>query len=280
MTRDHGIGAVLVGLVAVCAYGVAAQLAEAQETGIVTAQRDLARAKQALMLASYTGDLEELARLAAELGASDDRVADEWLAHYHAGFAHYVLAMMVGPNGLVLPEGDAARMIEHVDEGIRQLEASLAGNATSADALALLSVLYAMKLRSDPAKLAAELGPKSQALLARALALEPKNPRVVLIDAMATFWKPPRLGGDPEHGLARWLEATELFAHEKQPRESALPSWGHAEAWAWLPSAYLALQPPRSQEAERAARRALEIRPDFRWVKVSLLPRVQAALKR
>lgn len=240
-------------------------------------QDALLDARVAVTTAAYEGDLDELARWADVLGEPRDDAALGWLSDYHAGFAHFVLALMVGPNGLVSQQGDAVRMGQHVDAGIRELEQAVEARPDFADALALLSHLYAMKIRRDPQRLAPELGPQGRELLANALALEPNNPRVVLIEAMRLFWAPPAAGGDRERGLARWSEARALFERETERGDSPLPTWGHAEAWAWLPGALLALQPPDVARAERAARRALEIRPDFRWVRASLMPSIEAA---
>jgi len=248
----------------------------AAQTPEPPAAEALLDAKHALMAATYYGDLDALARLTEELGGIADRDSLAWLARYHAGFAHYVLALMVGPNGLRSRAGDVPAMLRQVDYGIGQLEASLAIRADFADALALLSNLYAMKLRGNPQRFARDLGPKAADLLERALQLAPRNPRVVLIDAMQLFWTPERAGGDRVKGLARWREACALFGAEVVPDTSPLPSWGHAEAWAWLPAAYMAIRPPDFAEAERAAMRSLQVQPGYRWVRLSVLPQIEA----
>ncbi len=266
--------------------GSAAQLALdwLRETSAITprSMRQLVDAKVELTKANYSGDLDELKRVIADFGRLAQGDPMGWLASYYAGYGSFVLALMVGPQGLLSPEGDPQQMQQLVDEAIQYLEASVEKKQDFADALALLAHCYSMKLRSNPQQYAAVLGPRARERLSAALVLEPRNPRAVLIDAMRIFWTPPQGGGDRGKGLARWQEALELFAKEKETkRDPALPDWGYAEAWAWYAGANLtlALQPPRVVRAKEAADKALALRPDFLWIKKSLLPRIQAQLK-
>lgn len=254
--------------------GVVAAVAETEPSEWT---RQLLDAKSALAEASYVGNLDQLRRKVAELGRLAKDNAAGWLADYYAGYGSFVLALMVGPGGLISARGDSQLMDQLVDEAIRFLEASVGAKSDFADALALLAHGYSMKLSSDPGQHAAGLGPLAQQKRAAALALDPLNPRAVLIDAMSLFWGPPQWGGDREKGLARWREALALFAQESA-RDPLLPDWGHAEAWAWLAGAYLVLEPPDPIRAREAAEKALTLHPEFLWIQKSLLPRIEAQL--
>jgi tetratricopeptide (TPR) repeat protein len=238
----------------------------------------LVNLEAALLEAHYSGDLDQLASLAEEAGKLGERDSGGWLSAYYSGWAHYMLALMKGPNGLASPEGEPAAVARHIRYAIGALEISIEGNPDFADALALLSHLYSMAVRVEPQR-GAELGPMGRSLLNRALQLEPDNPRVALIEAMRLFWLPPAVGGDRERGLQRWERAIQLFERADATDSSPLPSWGHAEAWAWLSGAYLALTDPDSEAASQAVREALLIRPDFLWVQVSAAPSARAALE-
>lgn len=234
-------------------------------------------AKNALTRSNYAGDLDGLARAIGDLDRLSHAESVAGLAHYYAGYGHFVLALMVGPGGL-LSTPDPNQMQRHVEEAIRNLEASSRRNR-SADASALLAHCYLMKLRSDPRRHAATLSPLAGRSLSEALERAPENPRVVLIDAMRLFWAPSQSGGDRDQGLARWHLALDLFARasRSQPEpDPSLPDWGHAEAWAWLAAAYLAVDAADSTRAQAAAERALELQPDFAWVRKSLLPRISS----
>ena len=81
-------------------------------------------------------------------------------------------------------------------------------------------------------------------------------------------------GGSREKGLQGFQRAAELFAQE-EPTDPIQPAWGHREAYAWLGIAY---QNRGELESARAAfEKALEIDPDFGWVKYWLLPGLEKA---
>ena len=68
--------------------------------------------------------------------------------------------------------------------------------------------------------------------------------------------------------------AAELFSREK-PADPLEPSWGHSEAFAWLGLAYLDRN--EKEPAGAAFQKALQINPDFGWVKYVLLPELELA---
>src|SRR5262249_15255737 len=57
--------------------------------------------------------------------------------------------------------------------------------------------------------------PEIRTLRKQVLEAAPKNPRVVMLDAGIIFNTPAQFGGDPDKGIARWLEAIRLFDEEK-----------------------------------------------------------------
>jgi len=112
----------------------------------------------------------------------------------------------------------------------------------------------------------------------KALELGPSNPRVLIMDAGLIFYTPAERGGGQEKGLEQWRRAMELFESEakSRPVDPLMPRWGRAEAYGWLASLYLNASPPRTDEARRAAKRALELRPDYWWVKARVMPRLKS----
>ena len=81
-------------------------------------------------------------------------------------------------------------------------------------------------------------------------------------------------GGSKEKGLQGFQRAAELFAQE-EPTDPIHPVWGHSRTYAWLGIAY---QNQGELESARAAfEKALEIDPDFGWVKNWLLPELEKA---
>jgi tetratricopeptide (TPR) repeat protein len=123
------------------------------------------------------------------------------------------------------------------------------------------------------------LVPEIGAARKKALALGPRNPRAVMMDAGMIFNIPPERGGSQEKGIARWIEALALFDEEAAvpPKDDLQPRWGRDLAHGWLAAMYLRLTPPAIDKARAAADKALALRPDFWFVKEVVLPKLQDA---
>jgi tetratricopeptide (TPR) repeat protein len=112
------------------------------------------------------------------------------------------------------------------------------------------------------------LGSKADALMESAVALGPDNPRVLMLRGVSFFFKPRMFGGGSDKALQDLQRAADLFAKDRPV--SPAPSWGHAEVYAWLGQVYAGEK--RTDDARSAYKRALEIEPEFGWVKHVLLP--------
>ena len=107
----------------------------------------------------------------------------------------------------------------------------------------------------------------------KALGLDPKNPRVVQIDAGIIF-NDPSEPNSHERGIARLNEALRLFDVEAESRsiDPLAPRWGHASALATLATFYLRLTPAQTEQARAAAETALRLRADFWYVRQQVRP--------
>ena len=143
----------------------------------------------------------------------------------------------------------------------------------AAEAYALLASAYGRQIELSPVK-GMFLGPKAGKAIGKALELAPDNPRVVLSAAIGDFNTPGIFGGDKERGMQGFRRAARLFALEK-PSDPLEPVWGHSEAFAWLGLAYM--DRDDRKRAGAAFEKALEIDPDFGWVKYVLLPELEGA---
>ncbi len=108
---------------------------------------------------------------------------------------------------------------------------------------------------------------------AEARALGPNNPRVALLAGIGAWFTPSMWGGGKDKGYALVQQAIGAFAND-QP-SPPLPSWGAAEAYAWLGQ----MEKSRgNMSAARAAYdRALALAPEYRWVRDQLRPALGAA---
>lgn len=111
-------------------------------------------------------------------------------------------------------------------------------------------------------------GPRATEAEGVARGMGPQNPRVLLLAAISAYYKPAAFGGGKEKARTALTQA--LAAFERDRVEAPLPSWGHAEAYAWLGQFEAA---EGNRDAARAAyTRALAIAPGYTWVSRVLLP--------
>ena len=215
------------------------------------------------MSAADRGTMER-ARAQFERATADDDYAA--LAHYYAGLANYRLAS-------IFLEADDVPVGDYLEAAADHLETATDLDDQCADAYALRSSVYGMKISQNPLR-AMTLGRTSSETMERALELEPKNPRVVLLSAQSDFHTPGMFGGDRDEALDGFKRAAELF-EEESPDAPLQPQWGHEEAYAWVGIAHS--EEGRYDEAEAAFERALEINPSYGWVRYELLPEVAGA---
>lgn len=108
------------------------------------------------------------------------------------------------------------------------------------------------------------LGPSSSEYLATALAKEPENPRINLINGLSLFYTPEAYGGGVDKGIEFLEKAVELFEKEKI-KEPLQLSWGKEEAYTFLAQAYI--QKKEYEMAKKLLQRALEVNPKFNFAK-------------
>jgi tetratricopeptide (TPR) repeat protein len=106
--------------------------------------------------------------------------------------------------------------------------------------------------------------------------LSPENPRVALLGAIGTYNAPAMFGGGKEEGFEALKKAAELFDRWKTS-DSLQPDWGREQVYAWIGIAHLDRK--ETIFARKAFEKALEINPDYGWVKHVLLPKVTSEAK-
>lgn len=188
----------------------------------------------------------------------------------HAALAHYYVALAEYRLLNRLNRDDAKVVQPRLDNAIQHLEQAIKIDRKFPDALALLTSFFGEKMRLDPST-GMQYGPRAQQLLGQAMALAPSNPRVVMFNALSTFYTPEMWGGSQQRGLEGFREAAALFEEEALD-DPLLPAWGHEEAYAWVGLAEAELG--NTAAARTAYEKALAINPAFGWVKYTLLPQL------
>ncbi|HEY9226542.1 MAG TPA: tetratricopeptide repeat protein [Gemmatimonadaceae bacterium] len=227
--------------------------------GALTAQAQTAPAKWADTI-SMEIDKAALSADPAKLAAARalaERVAtafpdDGLILHYQA-FALYREAMQINGTG-----GNASAQLERAlaifDKSIKK--------RPLAESHILMASIDGQLIARDPSR-AMELGMASQASMGVAMSLGQSNPRVWLVRGQGAIFTPPEYGGGLKPAEEQLKRAIELFAQDApKPGE---PSWGKAEAHAWLGQVY-AQMGDRAKAAEEY-KAALAIAPDYVFAK-------------
>jgi tetratricopeptide (TPR) repeat protein len=193
----------------------------------------------------YTEDSRTLSEVVNQL--SGPVGGDDPLRHYYVGLANYRLAA-------VLAVKDKTRAREAAARCVSRLDVAVSGTADFAEGIALQSACLRALANLTPWKPLA--GPKSNGQMEKAVKLAPRDPRVLLLQALEN--------GDGAKidaaAIARLKKAAVAFEAERQGVDRT-PGWGAAEAYAYLGRGYL--DQGDVVAARDALERALLIAPDF-----------------
>jgi tetratricopeptide (TPR) repeat protein len=220
------------------------------------------RAKTLIRKATDAGSVDSLkqARALAERATNGDE--NRALAHYYIGLADFRMINQI-------PEDDEERREQVIEDAIGHLKRTTDIDPEMADAWALLSGCYGRMMEMNPMQ-GMSLGPKANDAMKKAKEFGPDNPRVWIIDGTSDFYTPSMFGGDKERALEKFEKAARL-AEQESIDDPLMPGWGHAEAYAWIGIAHMDAE--RYDQARAAFEKALDLNPDYGWVKEVLLPK-------
>jgi tetratricopeptide (TPR) repeat protein len=193
----------------------------------------------------YTEDARSLSDVVSQLSGPSG--GDDPLLHYYVGFANYRLSAVLAAKDKTRAREAAARCVSRMDEAVR-------GKANVAEGLALQSACLRELANLTPWKPLA--GPKSLGQMERAIKLAPKDPRVLLLQALE-HGEGGKIDG---RAIVKLKKAAEAFEAERQGVDRT-PGWGAAETYAYLGRGYL--EQGDIVSARDALERALLIAPDF-----------------
>jgi tetratricopeptide (TPR) repeat protein len=193
----------------------------------------------------YTEDARAVSDIVNQLTAADR--GDDPMRHYYIGFANYRLSALLAGKDKVRAREAAARCVSRLDEAVR-------GKSNFAEGMALQSACLRELANLTSFKPLA--GVKSAGQMEKAVKLAPKDPRVLLLQALERGDS----GKIDSVAIARLKKATEAFEAERQGIDRT-PGWGAAESYAYLGRGYL--DQGDVLAARDALERALLIAPDF-----------------
>ncbi len=201
--------------------------------------------------AAIAREREQLARLASTHG-------NPGLLLHYVGYAWYREAL-IGPPA-------------HRSSALDSAEAALERSARLlplAETYALLSTVVGQQIGRSPWKGMLH-GSRVDREIRRALELDPTNPRIAVQQGINAFHAPPAFGGGIDRARGAFERAVSLF--ERYDAAPLRPSWGHAEAWAWLGRARL--RTGDTTGARSAYETALKVDSTYAWVSRVLLPQL------
>ncbi len=149
------------------------------------------------------------------------------------------------------------------------LEKLLEQDKTDAQSLAKMARLNGATMAFNNWK-AVYLGPKNEKLVDRALKADPESPEAWMQRGGSLLFTPEMFGGDVDESVTAFEKAVRYY--EAQPDHAN--NWQYLDALAWLGQAYQKAERPA--EAAETFNKALEVEPNFSWVKYKLLPKAVA----
>ncbi|MEM1094144.1 MAG: hypothetical protein AAGJ10_06035 [Bacteroidota bacterium] len=228
-------------------------------------EAQLIQAKQDLQQAYYLSDTESMKTLRATFERATQVDELKTMGHYYVALIDYRM--------MSLPGTSKDEKLDYIDSGLKHTKAALKDKNAPASTYALRSTFFGQKAGLRPMTGMIN-GPRSDSAMEDAMASDPNDPRVLMISAISDYFKPKMWGGDKERAMQSIQAAVELFEAESATEDSLTPDWGHAEALAWLGMFQMEDAP---EVAAVAFNDALEVAPNFGWVRYSLLPSVTEA---
>ena len=249
-------------------------LSFAAETRANDAREQAAHIVAQIQRADYQGDRPAMQRGydALKPFMEDPKLASR--IRYWRGFAQWRLAIN-GFNDAVDPNELEQNLLTALDE----FKIAMQNDPTFVDAkvgtISCLGFLAFMN-RKDQAR-AKELVGQILPLMKEADELASDNPRLIWVHGPILWNSPPERGGGQDKSIANYQRGLKACSKIKTSDDLLEPSWGKPELMMSLAYCYLNANSADVNAAERYARSALEIVPDWHYVRDILLPQIVAA---
>jgi hypothetical protein len=198
----------------------------------------------------FTEDTRTLEGLAAPLAGDE---ATDGMRSYYAALAGYRLALVESEKDKTKARSAAEQCVGSLD---RAQQATAA--ATPAESMALQGACLELLGQLSPLR-APLAGSKGKSQIQKALKLAPRNPRVLLLDAIVASGGAAN-GAERELTLGKLKKAIVALEGERQELVHA-PAWGLADAYTRLGRLYLDKGEPVA--ARDALEHALLAAPEF-----------------
>lgn len=228
--------------------------------------------------ADYEGDRAALARFYSELApfAEDKELSSRVL--YWRGFALWRRAIN-GFNETVTAKEQTRDLEQAVDEFNRAAAKDPAFVDAKVGTVSCLGLLIGLS-QGDRARVQ-ELIARGAPLRKEAETAAPDNPRLLWVLGMNQWYIPPEQGGGQVKSMETYQKGLEAARKQRGSITDPLePSWGEPELLMSLAGANLYRTAPDLDAAEGYAQSALDMVPNWHYVRDILLPQIRKAIEK
>ena len=163
-----------------------------------------------------------------DLSAAFERIADaektQWQPYYYAALAQVNAAFTQGMGNLKPEKVDP--MADKAEALLNKAEALTKDNS---EIFIVRKMIANLRMMADPMNRYMTYGPKGAQALQTAKALNPENPRILLLEAEDKFFTPEQFGGSKAEAKRLFEEALKKYETFK-PATPLDPVWGKQTA--------------------------------------------------
>ena len=161
-----------------------------------------------------------------ELGNSFERIAEsektQWLPFYYAALCNVMNGYMMSSTG---GGGNTTQSDQIADKAEVLLNKAEAIEKENSDIYCIKKMIATLRMMVDPQTRYQTFGATAAEALSKAKSLNPKNPRVFLLEGQDKFYTPEQFGGSKTEAKALFEESLILYASGK-PASPIEPQWG------------------------------------------------------
>ena len=225
--------------------------------------------------ADYEGDRIALKRLYAQLTLADEDKALGSRIRYWRGFALW-RRVINGFNESV----DVKEQGEDLTQALEEFSAASRLDPgfidPKAGEVSCLGMLAFVVYRDQPDR-QHELVAQGRKVLLEAQAIDPENPRLLWVSGASVWFTPPEHGGGQDKAIAMYQHGLDVIRKTKPNTDPLEPSWGEPELLMNLAWSNLNKVNPDLEAADRYARSAVAMVPNWHYVKDILIPKIASA---
>ncbi len=157
-----------------------------------------------------------------ELGNGFERIAEaektQWLPYYYAAVSNVMMGYMLG-------SGNSTQIDQIADKAETMINKAEVIEKENSEIYCVKKMIATLRLMADQMTRFQTYGPIAAEALSKAKALDPKNPRVYMLEGQDKFYTPEQFGGSKAEAKVLFEESLKLFEASK-PKSSIYPHWG------------------------------------------------------